>query len=228
MRNLKIKNNINEIYKDIQKYSKNPESVKLVAVTKFATVEEMEMVYENGSKNFGENKIQILRDKKSYFENKKKCIKWNFIGNLQKNKVKYISEYITLIHSINKLSLATEINKQAEKSNRIIEGLIEINISEEDGKEGYILKDFLREIPQYLEFKNLKIIGLMTMAPFTNDEKILREVFSKMKKLKDELNISEFNGELVELSMGMSNDYKIALEEGATIIRVGTKIFEEE
>lgn len=223
-----IENNIAKINKDIFVHSKIPEEVKLIVVTKYSTLEDMEILYELGIRELGENKVQKIKDKKIHFENNKNDIKWNFIGNLQKNKVKYIAEDITLIHSINKLSLALEIDKQGKKHERVIKGLVEINISNEVGKEGYVLEDFLKEIPQYLELQNLKIIGLMTMAPFTSDEEVIRTIFSKMKQLKEELNVDFFNGELTELSMGMSNDYKIALEEGATIIRVGTKVFEEE
>ena len=223
-----IENNIEKINKDIHIHSKTPEVVKLVVVTKFAELEDVEILYELGLRDYGENKVQKIKEKKEYFENKKNDIKWNFIGNLQKNKVKYIAEDICLIHSINKLSLASEIEKQGKKHNRVIKGLIEINISNEEGKEGYILEEFLEDIPEYLKMENLKIVGLMAMAPFTSDDEIIRTVFSKMKKLLEELNCRFFKGELVELSMGMSNDYKIALEEGATIIRVGTKIFEEE
>ncbi|MGL5760151.1 MAG: YggS family pyridoxal phosphate-dependent enzyme, partial [Cetobacterium sp.] len=150
----------------------------------------------------------------------------HFIGNLQKNKVKYIARFIDMIHSINKLSLAEEINKRAKEHDRVIEVLIEINLFQEDSKEGYDYQDFLNDIPALLSLENIKIKGLMTMAPYTDNEDFIRNGFKKLRELKEELNILYFNDSLTELSMGMSNDYKLALEEGATLIRVGSKIFE--
>ncbi|MGL4910550.1 MAG: YggS family pyridoxal phosphate-dependent enzyme, partial [Cetobacterium sp.] len=141
-------------------------------------------------------------------------------------KVKYIASFIDMIHSVNKLSLAKEINKKAEENNRNIDVLIEFNLFEEENKEGYLYTDFLIDIPELLELKNINIKGFMTMAPYTEDEILLRDGFRKLKELMSELNTLYFNDTLSELSMGMSNDYKIALEEGSTLIRVGTKIFE--
>ena len=156
---------------------------------------------------------------------KNKKIKWHFIGNLQKNKVKYIIDDVDLIHSVNKLSLAQEINKKAEQSGKIMDVLLEINVYGEESKQGYSLDELKCDIIELQNLKNLNIIGVMTMAPFTDDEKILRMVFSELRKIKGELNKEYFNNNLTELSMGMSNDYKIALQEGSTFIRVGTKIF---
>ncbi|MGL6063944.1 MAG: YggS family pyridoxal phosphate-dependent enzyme [Fusobacteriaceae bacterium] len=223
----KIKENIQEVLEDIKKYSLYPEKVKFIAVTKYVREEEIEEVLKNGIFNLGENRIQLIKEKYLYFKERNIAdIKWDFIGNLQKNKVKYIADFINLIHSVNKLSLAKEIDKRAREQNRIIDVLIEVNIANEESKEGYKIQDFNLEILEYLKFKNLNIKGLMTMAPYTKDEKILRNVFSTLRKMKDELNEKYFDNKLTELSMGMSGDYKIALEEGATIIRIGTKIFE--
>ncbi|MGL4687916.1 MAG: YggS family pyridoxal phosphate-dependent enzyme [Fusobacteriaceae bacterium] len=223
----KIKENIQEVLEDIKKYSLYPEKVKFIAVTKYVREEEIEEVLKNGIFNLGENRIQLIKEKYLYFKERNIAdIKWDFIGNLQKNKVKYIADFINLIHSVNKLSLAKEIDKRAREQNRIIDVLIEVNVANEESKEGYKIQDFNLEILEYLKFKNLNIKGLMTMAPYTKDEKILRNVFSTLRKMKDELNEKYFDNKLTELSMGMSGDYKIALEEGATIIRVGTKIFE--
>ena len=130
-----------------------------------------------------------------------------------------------LIHSVNKLSLAQEINKKAEQSSKIMDVLLEINVYGEESKQGYSLDELRCDIIELQNLKNLNIIGVMTMAPFTDDEKILRMVFSELRKIRDELNKEYFNNSLTELSMGMSNDYKIALQEGSTFIRVGTKIF---
>jgi len=213
------------ILEDIKKYSPYPERVKLVAVTKYSSVEDIEEFLETGQNICGENKVQVIKDKIEYFKGKNKKIKWHFIGNLQKNKVKYIIDDVDLIHSVNKLSLAQEINKKAEQSSKIMDVLLEINVYGEESKQGYSLDELKCDIIELQNLKNLNIIGVMTMAPFTDDEKILRMVFSELRKIKDELNKEYFDNNLTELSMGMSNDYKIALQEGSTFIRVGTKIF---
>ena len=216
---------ISDPTENIKKYSPYPEKVKLVAVTKYSSVEDIEKFLETGQIICGENKVQVIKDKIEYFKEKNKKIKWHFIGNLQKNKVKYIIDDVDLIHSVNKLSLAQEINKKAEQSSKIMDVLLEINVYGEESKQGYSLDELKCDIIELQNLKNLNIIGVMTMAPFTDDEKILRMVFSELRKIKDELNEKYFNGNLTELSMGMSNDYKIALQEGSTYIRVGTKIF---
>ena len=222
-----IKKNISEIEEDIKKHSLNPEKSRFIAVTKYVGPDEMLPIIDCGVKVFGENKAQVMKDKQEKFnEMGIKDVEWHFIGNLQKNKVKYIASFIDMIHSINKLSLAEEINKRAKEHNRTIEVLIEINLFQEDSKEGYDYQDFLNDIPALLSLENIKIKGLMTMAPYTDNEDFIRSGFKKLRELRDELNILYFNNSLTELSMGMSNDYKLALEEGATLIRVGSKIFE--
>lgn len=220
-----LRANINEIKEDIKKYSPYPEKVKFIAVTKYVDIEVITQLLEAGANVFGENKAQLLKKKYEYFSINNENIKWHFIGNLQKNKVKYIANFISLIHSVNKLSLAKEIDKKAKENNRKIDVLLEINISGEESKEGYKYEDLLIDIPELLKLENINIIGLMTMAPFTDNTTIIRNVFSRLKTIKDDLNKTYFNGKLQELSMGMTNDYKIALEEGATIIRVGRKIY---
>ncbi|MGL5377594.1 MAG: YggS family pyridoxal phosphate-dependent enzyme [Cetobacterium sp.] len=221
-----ISNNIKNILSDIDKYSPYPEKVKLVSVTKYVDSEVIKEVIEGGSYILGENKVQTLTKKYDDLKDFHLKHKWHFIGNLQRNKVKYIASFIDMIHSVNKLSLAKEINKKAEENNRNIDVLIEFNLFEEENKEGYLYTDFLIDIPELLELKNINIKGFMTMAPYTEDEILLRDGFRKLKELMSELNTLYFNDTLSELSMGMSNDYKIALEEGSTLIRVGTKIFE--
>ena len=208
---MSIKTNVEEILEDIKKYSPYPEKVKLVAVTKYSSVEDIEKFLETGQIICGENKVQVIKDKIEYFK--------------EKNKVKYIIDDVDLIHSVNKLSLAQEINKKAEQSSKIMDVLLEINVYGEESKQGYSLDELKCDIIELQNLKNLNIIGVMTMAPFTDDEKILRMVFSELRKIKDELNKEYFNNNLTELSIGMSNDYKIALQEGSTFIRVGTKIF---
>ena len=222
-----VTKNVNEVLEDIKKYSKNPEKVKLVAVTKYPNVgrPELEELMENGILNFGENRVQVLETKRELMDDVKDKIHWNFIGNLQKNKVKYIIDYVCMIHSVNKLSLAQEIDKRAAACGRKIDVLIEINLSGEDSKEGYDLDEFYKELPEIMKLENINIKGLMTMAPNVTDEDKIRASFRKLREIKDELNEKYFNGQLTELSMGMSHDYKIALEEGSTIIRIGTKLY---
>ena len=222
-----VTKNVNEVLEDIKKYSKNPEKVKLVAVTKYPNVgrPELEELMENGILNFGENRVQVLEAKRELMDDVKDKIHWNFIGNLQKNKVKYIIDYVCMIHSVNKLSLAQEIDKRAAACGRKIDVLIEINLSGEDSKEGYDLDEFYKELPEIIKLENINIKGLMTMAPNVTDEDKIRASFKKLREIKDELNEKYFNGQLTELSMGMSHDYKIALEEGSTIIRIGTKLY---
>lgn len=222
-----VTKNVNEVLEDIKKYSKNPEKVKLVAVTKYPNVgrPELEELMENGILNFGENRVQVLEAKRELMDDVKDKIHWNFIGNLQKNKVKYIIDYVCMIHSVNKLSLAQEIDKRAAACGRKIDVLIEINLSGEDSKEGYDLEEFYKELPEIIKLENINIKGLMTMAPNVTDEDKIRASFRKLREIKDELNEKYFNGHLTELSMGMSHDYKIALEEGSTIIRIGTKLY---
>ena len=222
-----VTKNVNEVLEDIKKYSKNPEKVKLVAVTKYPNVgrPELEELMENGILNFGENRVQVLEAKRELMDDVKDKIHWNFIGNLQKNKVKYIIDYVCMIHSVNKLSLAQEIDKRAAACGRKIDVLIEINLSGEDSKEGYDLEEFYKELPEIIKLENINIKGLMTMAPNVTDEGKIRASFRKLREIKDELNEKYFNGQLTELSMGMSHDYKIALEEGSTIIRIGTKLY---
>ena len=222
-----VTKNVNEVLEDIKKYSKNPEKVKLVAVTKYPNVgrPELEELMENSILNFGENRVQVLEAKRELMDDVKDKIHWNFIGNLQKNKVKYIIDYVCMIHSVNKLSLAQEIDKRAAACGRKIDVLIEINLSGEDSKEGYDLEEFYKELPEIIKLENINIKGLMTMAPHVTDEDKIRASFRKLREIKDELNEKYFNGQLTELSMGMSHDYKIALEEGSTIIRIGTKLY---
>ncbi|WP_027129364.1 YggS family pyridoxal phosphate-dependent enzyme [Fusobacterium perfoetens] len=222
-----VTKNVQEVLEDIKKYSIYPERVKLVAVTKYPVVtrEKMLELIENGVFSFGENRVQVLEEKLEILGEEKNKIKWNFIGNLQKNKVKYIVDFIDMIHSINKLSLAEEIDKRAEKIGRKIDVLIEINLSGEDSKEGYQLEEFYKDIEELTKLKNINICGLMTMAPNTEDENLIRGSFRKLREIRDEVN-EKFGNNLKELSMGMSGDYKIALEEGATIIRIGSKLYE--
>lgn len=222
---MSIKENIEEIYKDIKKYSPYPEKVKLIAVTKYIDEVKMQEILDSDHNVFGENKAQIIREKIDYFKQKNIEVEWHFIGNLQKNKVKYIVNDVALIHSVNKLSLAQEIDKKAKQINKIVNILLEINIFGEENKQGYSLDELLKDLDSLKTLKNINIKGLMTMAPLNVDEEVTRKVFSDLSKIKNELNEKYFNNSLTDLSMGMSGDYKIALEEGSTIIRIGTSLY---
>lgn len=198
------------------------ESITVVAVSKNNPVSAIKEAYNFGYKNFGENKAQELKDKAELL--KDIDINWHFIGHLQTNKVKYVINYASLIHSVDSISLADEIDKRAFANSKIQSILIECNISNEESKFGLKNKEEIIKVAEYVKNKkNLELKGLMTMAPFTEDEKIIRFTFKGLKQIFDELNNDGFG--LTELSMGMTNDYLIALEEGATILRIGTAIF---
>lgn len=222
---MSIKENIEEIYEDIKKYSPYPEKVRLIAVTKYIDEAKMEEIIECGHNIFGENKAQIIREKIEYFKEKNIDIEWHFIGNLQKNKVKYIINDVALIHSVNKLALAQEIDRRAKQINRVVNVLLEINIFGEESKQGYSFDELLNDLDTLKALENINIKGLMTMAPLNVDREVTRKVFSDLVKIKNKLNEKYFNNSLSELSMGMSGDYRIALEEGSTIIRIGTNLF---
>ena len=168
-----------------------------------------------------------MKEKREYLENKglENKITWDFIGNLQKNKIKYIIDYVDLIQSVHEYTLLEELDKKAIQKNRKLNVPLEVNISGEESKHGFEPSEIIALGEKLINFTNVKIIGLMTMAPNTSEEDIIRKTFRGLREFKDELNKKIFNGSLTELSMGMSNDYKIALEEGATIIRIGSRLF---
>ena len=174
---------------------------------------------------FGENRAQLYRDKLNEFSDEKyKNIKWDFIGRLQKNKIKYIINSVNLIHSIDSYELLEEINKKAIENNRVINGLIQINVSKEESKTGIYIEDFKKDSEKYFSMSNVKIAGFMTMAPYEASQQEINSYFLKMRELKEEYQ-KKYNY-ITELSMGMSNDYIEALKNGATIIRIGSKLFE--
>lgn len=222
-----IEERMKEVYEEVKQYSPYPEKVKVIAVSKYLSAEEMLPYLQSGILTLGENKAQVIQEKYELLSHCpfSKSLEWHFIGNLQKNKVKYIVDKVAMIHSVNKLSLAEEINKKMGSLNRKMPVLIEVNVSGEESKEGYDVLEAERDIPELLKLENICICGLMTMAPFTEDTEEQRRVFRKLKTLKEEWNERYFQDKLTELSMGMSNDYKIALQEGATMIRLGRKIF---
>ena len=225
LNDVKIQQNYRKIMEDIKKYSPYPEKVKILFVSKYLNVEEHRTLIEMGYDYFGENRAQLYRDKLNEFSGEKyKNIKWDFIGRLQKNKIKYIISSVNLIHSIDSYELLEEINKKAIENNKIINGLIEINVSKEESKTGVYIEDFKKDSEKYFSMSNVKIIGFMTMAPFEASEAEINSYFSNMRDLKEEY--QKKYDYVTTLSMGMSNDYVEALKNGATIIRIGSKLFE--
>ena len=224
LNDVKIQQNYRKIMEDIKKYSPYPEKVKILFVSKYLNVEEHRTLIEMGYDYFGENRAQLYRDKLNEFSGEKyKNIKWDFIGRLQKNKIKYIINSVNLIHSIDSYELLEEINKKAIENNKIINGLIEINVSKEESKTGVYIEDFKNNSEKYFSMSNVKIIGFMTMAPFEASEAEINSYFSNMRDLKEEY--QKKYDYITTLSMGMSNDYVEALKNGATIIRIGSKLF---
>ena len=215
-----IKQNI----KQIEEKCHREDEVNLMAVTKTVDVDKVLEAIDAGITDIGENKPQELARKYEVIGDK---VRYHLIGTLQTNKVKYIIDKAYMIHSLDRISLCEEIQKRAEKIDKVIKCLVQVNISKEESKHGLEeeqVVDFIKQVSK--DYKNIHIQGLMTMAPFVDDEKEIRKVFSKLKKLSVEIsNLNLPNVEMDTLSMGMSHDYKIAIEEGATIIRVGTSIF---
>lgn len=202
-----------------------PPNVTLIAVTKTHPVNKLQEVYDAGHKTFGENKVQELVDK---YEVLPKDIEWHLIGHLQSNKVKYIAPFVSLIHSVDSLKLLQEINKQAEKNNRIINCLLQIYIAKEETKFGLSFEEAEQLInsKEINELKNIKITGFMGMATNTDKKEQISNEFKSLKQFYDKFsNFSIFNLKLSNLSMGMSSDYLTAIEQGSTMIRVGSSIF---
>lgn len=211
-----IKDNIIEIKKEIN-------NVLLLAVTKGRTIEQINQALQAGIQAIGENKVQELMTKAEFLP---KGLRIDFIGHLQTNKVKDVIRNCFLIHSVDSLHLAREINKQAEKLGKTQNILLEINISGEKTKYGFKKDEVINLFSQLLELKNIKIMGLMTIAPYYDQPEKTRLIFHELKTIKEQLE-KRYKVSLPELSMGMSNDYKIAVEEGATIVRLGRIIFGE-
>ena len=201
--------------------NRNPEEIRLIAVSKFFGIDAITEANSFGIKDFGENKAQELRDKFEILGDK---VNWHFIGTLQKNKVKYAVKASSFIHSVDSLILAEEINNQAKKLDKMQKILLEVKTSSEDSKSG-LTEDFdVMDVARHcLSLSNIELVGLMTMAPLTDDVENIRKSFTYLRNLKDKINRNGFD--LRELSMGMTNDYEIAIEEGATMLRIGSAIF---
>lgn len=218
---MSIQNNLRSIQASL------PEKVTLVAVSKTKPVSDLMEAYEAGQRIFGENKIQEMTEK---WEAMPKDIQWHMIGHVQTNKVKYMAPYVNLIHGVDSLKLLQEINKQAQKNNRIIDCLLQVYIAEEESKFG-LDEEEVNEILEYVqnhnnEMNHIQIVGLMGMATFTNNPAQVEKEFSRLKTIFDSYaNLNTKTCQLNTLSMGMSGDYALAIKCGSTMVRIGSSIF---
>ena len=202
-------------------FKRNPQEIKLVAVSKFFGLDAINEANRLGITDFGENRAQELRDKYDLLGDK---VIWHFIGTLQRNKVKYAVKAATYIHSVDSATLADEINTQAQKLNKVQKILLEVKTSSEESKSGLTTEsEILNLVKHCSTLQNVELVGLMTMAAYTDDTEIIRKSFIELRNLRDRINQNGFD--LKELSMGMTNDYEIAIEEGATMLRIGSAIF---
>lgn len=215
-----IKENLNKVRATV------PNDVTLIAVSKTKPVADLQEAYDAGQRIFGENKALEMRDKHQELP---KDIQWHFIGHLQTNKIKYIAPFVSLIHSIDSISLLEAVNKEAVKNNRVIDCLLQFHIAKEETKFGLDIEEaeeMLKSV-SYKNLNNINIIGVMGMATFTDDVNQIRNEFKSLKNIFNILKERYFQDKesFKEISMGMSDDYPIAIEEGATMVRVGSKIF---
>ncbi len=213
---MSVKDNLQHIKSTI------PANVTLVAVSKTKPKEALLEAYEAGQRVFGENKVQEMVEK---WEALPKDIEWHMIGHLQRNKVKYMAEFVSLIHGVDSLKLLMEIDRQAQKHGRVISCLLQMHIAEEDTKFGLDEQELneLVDSGEFQKMENVKIVGLMGMATFTTDDAQIRKEFAHLKSIFEKLKLKLPNISI--LSMGMSGDYNIAIEEGSTMVRIGSSIF---
>ena len=217
---------VNErIQKSCLKAGRDEKEVTLIAVSKTKPVSDLMEAYQEGCREFGENKVQELVDK---YEVMPKDIHWHMIGHLQTNKVKYIVDKVTMIHSVDSIKLAREISKEAQKKQVIVSILIEVNVAGEESKFGVSMEEAEPLIREIALLDGVKICGLMTIAPYVEDEEKNRQYFADLKQLSVDIATKNIdNVSMNVLSMGMTGDYAVAIEEGATYVRVGTGIFGE-
>ncbi len=227
MNEYSIKDNIEEVKNKIaavcQEAGRAPKEVTLIAVSKTKPVELLREAYDCGCRDFGENKVQELLDK---YEVMPKDIRWHMIGHLQRNKVKYIVDKVALIHSVDSLRLAEEISREAVKKDTCVNILIEVNVAEEETKFGVTCNEVKKLVQDIAKLPNIRVKGLMTIAPFVENAEQNRPIFSKLRKISVDImeeNIDNITMEI--LSMGMTGDYAVAVSEGAACVRVGTGIF---
>lgn len=224
-----IQENIRDVETNIksacERSGRNPEDVKLIAVSKTKPVSMLQEAYDYGCRDFGENKVQELVDK---WEQMPKDIRWHMIGHLQRNKVKYIVDKVYLIHSVDSLKLAEEISKEAFKKGVTVSILIEVNVAQEETKFGTTCNEVCDLVEKIAKLPGIKIKGLMTIAPYVENSEENRQYFEKMRQIYvDIIQKNIDNVYMEELSMGMTGDYETAITEGATYIRIGTAIFGE-
>ena len=222
-----LRENLQEVEKRIQeacaRAGRDRSEVTLVSVSKTKPVEMLQEAYDLGVRVFGENKVQEIRDK---YDALPKDIEWHMIGHLQTNKVKYIVDKVKLIHSVDSLRLAEIIEKEAEKHNRSVDILLEVNVAEETSKFGLKTVEVIPFAEKIAQFPHINMRGLMTIAPFVDDPEKNRTIFRDLHKLYVDIKEKNIdNGTVSILSMGMTNDYEVAIEEGATMVRIGTGIF---
>ena len=224
-----LKENYEEVQKKIteacKRAGRNREEVTLIAVSKTKPVEMLSEIYDLGERNFGENKVQELTEKEEVLP---KDIHWQMIGHLQRNKVKYIIDKAELIHSVDSIRLAETIDKEAAKKGIVVNVLLEVNMAKEDTKFGLMPEEVMDFIHEIIRFQHIKVQGLMTIAPFVENPEENRIHFANLRKLSVDIAKEKVdNVNMSILSMGMTNDFEVAIEEGATMVRIGTAIFGE-
>lgn len=224
---INIKNNVSQFEEKVKdslnKVKRNRASVQVVAVTKNRSISLTKEIIQQGFYHLAENRVEGLLEKQSEFDNQD--VIWHFIGNLQTRKVKEIINCINFLHSLDRLSLAKEIEKRAED---VVTCFVQVNVSGEFSKSGIQPDDLEEFILQLADYPKIKVIGLMTMAPLSSDEKIIRSVFSSLRTCQEQIAQKALSyAPCTELSMGMSEDYQIAIEEGATYVRIGSALFQE-
>lgn len=224
-----IADNLKQVQQNIEQacvaVSRDPKEVTLVAVSKTKPVSMLMEAYEAGARVFGENKVQEIMDK---YDQMPADVQWHMIGHLQRNKVKYIVDKVAMIHSVDSLRLAETIEQEAAKKNVTVPVLIEVNVAEEESKFGVKTTEVIPLLEVISGFSHLKVEGLMTIAPFVDDAEENRPVFQELKKLSVDIEAKNINNiSMNVLSMGMTGDYEVASQEGATMVRVGTGIFGE-
>lgn len=222
-----ISDNITSVLANIEQAAKNvgrnPDDITLIAVSKTKPVEYIEEAMKCNSLNMGENKVQEIREKYEQLGNN---VNWHMIGHLQTNKVKYIIDKVTLIHSVDSMKLAEKINTEAIKADKIMDVLIQLNVAEEDTKFGLMTEELTHFIMNVSMLSNIRIKGLMTIAPFVDEAEDNRQIFREIKQLSVDIKRKNIDNVSMDiLSMGMTNDYMVAIEEGSTMVRVGTGIF---
>ena len=222
-----LRENLQEVEEKIQsacrRAGRNRSEVTLVAVSKTKPAATLQEAYDLGVRVFGENKVQEIREK---YQVLPKDIEWHMIGHLQTNKVKYIVDKVRLIHSVDSLRLAEVIEKEAEKQDRIVDILLEVNVAEEESKFGLKTAEVLPLAEKLTALSHIRLRGLMTIAPFVENPEKNRAIFANLHKLYVDIKEKNIdNGTVSILSMGMTNDYEVAIEEGATMVRIGTGIF---